>query len=244
MILLTRSEAGLIGRTDGLSKVALNGNLKGGVQEREVGMSEDITRADNDGETPMWIACKEGELMVCQWLFEMGASADITRASDNGATPMWIACQEGHLPVCQWLFEVGASADITRANDNGYTPMWTACCNGHLLVCQWLMLNSALNDQDDHVNEEAVVRDVGLIRQMASELHTWTQEMIAVHSTFLHVVLRSSVCVPLSQQHKPPQQRCRLPMLNRGVMEVVGSYLGLVIGRKIRNVQEVSAALS
>ena len=68
--------------------------------------------------------------------------------------------------------------------------------------------------------------------------------MISIHSTFLNVVLRGSVLVPLSQQHVPPQQRCRLPMLDRGVLEVVGSYLGLVTGREIRNVQEVSAVFA
>ena len=176
-------------------------------------------------------------------MFEVGASADITRVNNHGDTPMCIAFQEDHLSLCQWLFEVGASADITRASNNGRTPMWTACRKGHLSVCQWLILNGALNNEDDHVNEEVVIRDV-IGSSTASALQTWTQEMIAVHSTFLDVVLRGSVLVPLSQQHAPPQQRCRLPMLNRGVLEVVGSHLGLVIGRQIRNVQEVRAVLS
>ena len=209
----------------------------------EVGASADITRADNNGDTPMWIACQEGHLSVCQWLFEVGASADITRVNNDGTTPMLMVCHNGHLSVCQWLFEVGASADITRASNNGRTPMWTACGKGHLSVCQWLILNGALNNEDDHVNEAVVVRCV-FGSSTASAIQTWTQEMIAVHSTFLDVVLRGSVLVPLSQQHAPPQQRCRLPMLNRGVLEVVGSYLGLVIGRQIRNVQEVRAVLS
>ena len=193
--------------------------------------------------SPLEYACEQGNLDACRWLYANGASADITRAANDGFTPMYVACEHGHLSVCQWLFEVGASADITRASNNGRTPMWTTCFNGHLSVCQWLILNGALNNEDDHVNEEVVIRDV-FGSSTASALQTWTQEMIAVHSTFLDVVLRGSVLVPLSQQHAPPQQRCRLPMLNRGVLEVVGSYLGLVIGRQIRNVQEVRAVLS
>ena len=207
------------------------------------GASKDINTANNDGATTMWIACQNGHLSVCQWLFEVGASADITRANNDGATPMSRACHNGHLQVCQWLYELGASADISRANNVGITPMRIACHNGHLPVCQWLILNGASNDEDDHVNEEVVIRDV-FGSSTAFDLQTWTQEMIAVHSTFLDVLLRGSVLVPLSQQHAPPQQRCRLPMLNRGVLEVVGSYLGLVIGRQIRNVQEVRAVLS
>ena len=146
--------------------------------------------------------------------------------------------------MCQWLFEVGASADITKANNNGKTPMWVACLQSHLSVCQWLILNGALNDEDDHVDEDIIIRDVRANPQSAAALQTWSQEMISIHSTFLNVVLRGSVLVPLSQQHVPPQQRCRLPMLDRGVLEVVGSYLGLVTGREIRNVQEVSAVFA
>ena len=146
--------------------------------------------------------------------------------------------------MCQWLFEVGASADITKANNYGSTPMHAACKAGHLSVCQWLILNGALNEEEDHVDEDIIIRDVRTNPQSAAALQTWSQEMISIHSTFLNVVLRGSVLVPLSQQHVPPQERCRLPMLDRGVMEVVGSYLGLVIGREIRNVQEVSAVLA
>ena len=208
------------------------------------GASEDITREDDDGKTLMWISCEHGHLSVCQWLFEVGASADITRANNKGTTPMYIACYYGHLSVCQWLFEVGASADITRAGNNGRTPMYVACRNGHLSVCQWLILNGALNEEEDHVDEDIIIRDVRTNPQSAAALQTWSQEMISIHSTFLNVVLRGSVLVPLSQQHVPPQQRCRLPMLNRGVLEVVGSYLGLVTGREIRNVQEVSAVFA
>ena len=80
--------------------------------------------------------------------------------------------------------------------------------------------------------------------QSAAALQTWLQEMISIHSTFLNVVLRGSVLVPLSQQHVPPQERCRIPMLDRGVLQVVGSYLGLVTGQELRNVQEVGAVFA
>ena len=194
-------------------------------------------RIDGNLKSPLEHACEQGNLDVCRWL-HANASADVTRADNDGRTPMSIACQEGHLSVCQWLFDVGASADIIRADDDGHTPMYVACLIGHLSVCQWLILNGALNDEDDHVDEDILIRDVrSNSRLSAVALQTWSQEMISIHSTFLNVVLRGSVLIPLSQQHVPPHQRCRLPMLDRGVLEVVGSYLGLVTGREFRNVQ-------
>jgi hypothetical protein len=92
-------------------------------------------------------------------------------------------------------------------------------------------------------NEDIIIRDVHTNPQSTAALQTWSQKMISIHRAFLNVLLRGSVLVPLSQQYLPPQQRCRLPMLDRGVLEVVGSYLGLVTGREFRYVQEVSAVL-
>ena len=148
-------------------------------------------RIDGNLKSPLEHACEQGNLDVCRWLHANGASADITRADNNGHTPMFVACQEGHLSVCQWLFEVGASADITRASNNFRTPMWTACYKGHLSVCQWLILNGALNNEVDHVDEDIIIRDVCTNPQSAAALQTWSQETISIHSTFLNVVLRA-----------------------------------------------------
>ena len=63
----------------------------------------DITKASNDGMTPMYRACMKGHLSVCKWLFEVGAAADITKAGKVGHTPMIMACMNGHLSVCEWV---------------------------------------------------------------------------------------------------------------------------------------------
>ena len=190
-------------------------------------------------------ALKAGKAWLVQQGFMEGDAHSKIQIDGRLMSPLQFACEQRNLDACRWLYANGASADITRANNDGITPMYAACGNGHMsAVCQWLILNGALNDEEDHVNEDIIICDVRTHPQSAAALQTWSQEMISIHSTFLNAVLRGSVLVPLSQQHVPPQQRCRLPMLNRGVLEVVGSYLGLVIGRQIRNVQEVRAVLS
>ena len=50
------------------------------------GAAEDITKANNDGFTPMHGACDGGHLSVCQWLFEVGAAGDIAKTNDEGYT--------------------------------------------------------------------------------------------------------------------------------------------------------------
>ena len=120
----------------------------------EVGAAADITKTNNNGATPMLIACQNGRLSVCKWLFEVGAAADITKAMNDGVTPMWIACQNGHLLVCEWLFEVGAAADITKTNDDSVTPMYIAQ-QGQLLVCKWLFEVGAAADITKTANNGA-----------------------------------------------------------------------------------------
>ena len=107
---------------------------------------EDISRVDNNGETCMSKACRNGHILVCQWLFESGATTDVTKVDKYGITPLFMACGNGHLSVCKWLFEVGAAGDITRENYLGYTPMLIACRQGNLSVCKWLAEVGAVGD--------------------------------------------------------------------------------------------------
>ena len=66
----------------------------------------------------MYAACAEGQLSVCEWLFEVGAAADITKAANNGWTPMRIVSKEKKIPVQQWLALKGA---LTSDAANGHT---------------------------------------------------------------------------------------------------------------------------
>ena len=50
------------------------------------GRNADITKARNDGYTPMHTACQEGHLSVCEWLFEVSAAADISKTDKRGTT--------------------------------------------------------------------------------------------------------------------------------------------------------------
>jgi ankyrin repeat protein len=116
------------------------------LQQLRLVESEDLSRANSQGETPMHKAALHGHLSLCQWLYSHGAAATVSRVDNYGITPLFMACGSGHLLVCQWLAEVCAAEDLTKANHQGYTPLFIACHQGHLSVCQWLVEAGAAGD--------------------------------------------------------------------------------------------------
>ena len=225
------------------------------------GAAEDITKVLSDtGDTPMLLACYNGHLSVCEWLHKVGVDKDISRADNHGGqTPTIAACKKGHLSVCEWLYKVGADKDISRADNCGDTPMLLACKNGHLSVCEWLVLNGALNrpssiaaaaeedgnDQGGHIDPAIVQRDTTKAYSWSTDrrpaLLTSAKLVVAIHETFLHVVLRGSVVMP--RHRTSPRRRCHLPRLPRDELERVGSFLGVETGRRLRNAREFAEAL-
>ena len=190
------------------------------------GAGEDISGANNHGETLMSFACEKGHLSVCEWLYKVGTDEDISRADNNGNTPMYWACMNGHLSVCEWLVLNGAlnrptSSTAAAAEDEGD------------------------NDQAGHVDPAIAQRDTTSNRRPA--LLDWAQGVVNTHHAFLHAVLRGSVILPASQRHGPPDDQCLLPRLFRSdhsIMHRVGSFLGLETGRRLRNAREFAEALS
>ena len=123
--------------------------------------------------------------------------------------------------------------------------MYCACSAGRLLVCQWLILNSALNDPTSEQVDEAIVQRAArrMTNHTQSKLLSWARDMIDTHDTFLNVFLRASVILPASQQHAHPSARCLLPRLHRAVLERVSWFVGVEVGRRMRNVSEFKEVL-
>ena len=66
----------------------------------------------------MFVACNNGHLSVCEWLFEVGADGDVSRVTNDGDTPMDEAFIWGNLPVCEWLVLKGALNDPDSAGQH------------------------------------------------------------------------------------------------------------------------------
>ena len=132
---------------------------------------------------------------------------------------MCSACEGYHLPICKWLVRVGAVNDI---NDD----------------------DEVHNDYfgDGHVDQVIVTSNV--LMHCRPVLLEWALDVIALNHQYRDTVLRGSTIHVGTHQQASPANRCRLSMLPSSVLERVGRFVGVIMGRQLRNVREFAEALA
>ena len=63
------------------------------------GGKDDVTKANNFSQTPMYVASLNGHLEVIKMAFTISRKDDVTKADNNGQTPMYAASLNGYLEV-------------------------------------------------------------------------------------------------------------------------------------------------
>lgn len=96
----------------------------------------DLNARNDNGATPLIIACVYGHLKVVQVLMENGTDINKSLPKDDGYTPLFIACMNGRLDVARLLVEKGA--DMNKATKMGDTPLKIAQEMEHVEVVAFL----------------------------------------------------------------------------------------------------------
>jgi ankyrin repeat protein len=90
---------------------------------------------NNNGNTPLSIACQHRRLDIAELLLRM--NVNMQPVNKKGSTPFFFACQEGNLDVVKFLARNGV--DMTHGK-NGISPFHMACYRGHLEVVTYLVV--------------------------------------------------------------------------------------------------------
>ena len=93
------------------------------------------------GESPLYIAAKNGYLGIVKTLLEHGVSINDAENFFNHETALHAATQKGHLAVANMLLTCGANIDATTYD--GKTPLHLAAQNGHTDVVNTLLEHGA-----------------------------------------------------------------------------------------------------
>ena len=166
---------------------------------------------------PMAWACRNGQLSVCRWLFEVGAAEDIRKANNNGNTPMLLACWQGHLSVMKYLILNSALNHPVSGTEKE-------------------------SDAAGHIDQTIFEHDVQPSHRPA--LFDWAQKLLSSHTLFVDVVLPASVVLQARRARQrrrvSPRRRCYLLLLPRRMLEMLRMFLGVEKGRALRNVRELA----
>ena len=89
----------------------------------------DVNVTDEDGATPLLMACCYGHTSCVDVLLK--ANADPNVAGKHGITPVFFTCQENHPSCLKLLIARGANLDTPNSQDGG-SPLYIACSKNNV----------------------------------------------------------------------------------------------------------------
>lgn len=98
-----------------------------------------INLKNNEGKTPLHIACQNNNKDIIRLLLKYGANIDEQDIDLN--TPLHIACQNNQHDIVNILLE--NKANINAKNKESWTPLHIVCKQGNTLIAEELLRNEA-----------------------------------------------------------------------------------------------------
>ena len=125
---------------------------------------------DNDGNTSLHSACKNGYTEIVKSLLESGVNLNINEKDNNGDTPLHSACKRGYTEIVELFLDAeanknsytkivhsilntGLNLNINEKDSNGDTPLHCACQRGYTeMVKLFLRAGANLNERNNDGN--------------------------------------------------------------------------------------------
>lgn len=112
-----------------------------------------VNAEDNDGLTPLAIACQRGNYFAVERLLQ-AEQIDITLVDNQGSTALHEACENGTGKIVEMLLKSGA--EISVADRDRVTPLHIACREGYTDVVKLLLYHG--HDEKDVLVKAADVQ--------------------------------------------------------------------------------------
>ncbi|XP_063415850.1 integrin-linked protein kinase-like [Mytilus trossulus] len=98
-----------------------------------------MNEADEDGITPLHVACKGGREQIVTLLIKYGVS--VNTGDRNGITPLHLACEDGNKAIVKLLLD--SFANVNMGDNEGTTALHIACKNGDHNIVKCLLAAGA-----------------------------------------------------------------------------------------------------
>lgn len=112
-----------------------------------IDLGADVNKRNEEGETPLAFACKNGNVSIVDELISHGAKINVTDSSR--CSPLTIAIDNDKVDVVELLIVSGAN--VAYFTKRGWCPLSHACYKGNLKVVKMLLTAGAVITPPDHV---------------------------------------------------------------------------------------------
>jgi len=135
---------------------------------------------DDDGLTPLAIACQRGNYFAADRLLRADG-INIASCDNQGSTPLHEACESGSEKIVELLLD--NDADILKADRDKVTPLHVACREGHVAIVKLLFRHAF---QQNTLNEQSKTLKERLVED--TDIHGSTALHFAVESGVTDIV--------------------------------------------------------
>jgi uncharacterized protein len=103
-----------------------------------IASEKNINRGDEDGFSPLFLACEKNKKEFVELLLKHGASKSVNEINEYGESPLSAACEKNNAEIVAMLIPYCTADTINEASKEYETPIYWACWNNNKKILEML----------------------------------------------------------------------------------------------------------